>query len=130
MSGEYIYFVNLNNEPFDIARIDTPPSIEVWWNQTHGATLALRGGRKVDAIEAVHKMYPDAQYFLDYKLAQRALLDRSNVVLQPIHLGQGAEGQRRKEALEKIAALAGYTWGGKPSIGRWLVALADKELGK
>lgn len=51
-----------------------------------------------------------------------------NVVLQPVHLGKGEEGQRRREALETMAAAAGHFWGGKPSIGRWLVAMADKEL--
>lgn len=52
----------------------------------------------------------------------------SYVVLQPIHLGKGQEGQRRKEALESLAVEAGHFWGGQPSIGRWLVALADERL--
>lgn len=50
------------------------------------------------------------------------------VVLPPIHLGKDAEGQRRKEALERLAAQAGHFWGGKPSVGRWLVALADAAV--
>lgn len=55
-------------------------------------------------------------------------LAQESVVLQPIHLGKGEEGQRRRETLEKMAADAGHFWNGKPSIGRWLVALADREL--
>lgn len=49
------------------------------------------------------------------------------VVLQPIHLGTGAQGAKRRKALESLAKEAGYTWGGKPSVGRWLVALADEK---
>lgn len=51
-----------------------------------------------------------------------------HIVLQPVHLGKGEEGQRRRDALEAMAAEAGHFWGGKPSIGRWLVAMADKLL--
>lgn len=46
-----------------------------------------------------------------------------------IHLGSGEEGTARRRALEKIADEAGYTWGGRPSIGRWLIATADFFLG-
>lgn len=49
-------------------------------------------------------------------------------VLQPVHLGKGEEGERRKLALEHLAAREGHLWGGEPSIGRWLVALADQEI--
>lgn len=49
------------------------------------------------------------------------------VVLQPIHLGTGMQGAKRRKALESLAKEAGYTWGGKPSIGRWLVALAEEK---
>lgn len=50
------------------------------------------------------------------------------VVLQPIHLGTGEEGIRRRKALLALAAEAGHSWGGQTSIGRWLVALADERL--
>ncbi len=50
------------------------------------------------------------------------------VVLQPIHLGTGEVGKRRREALERLAERMGFTWNEKPSIGRWLVYMADKEL--
>lgn len=45
-----------------------------------------------------------------------------------IHLGTGQEGELRRMALEAIAATQGYTWNGKPSIGRWLVAQADQWI--
>jgi hypothetical protein len=50
------------------------------------------------------------------------------IVLQPVHLGKGREGEQRKLALEHIAAREGHLWGGEPSIGRWLVALAAREI--
>jgi len=50
------------------------------------------------------------------------------IVLQPMHLGKGQEGERRRLALEHIAAREGHLWDGGPSIGRWLVALADREI--
>lgn len=52
----------------------------------------------------------------------------AHIVLQPIHLGTGEQGVARRRVLEGLAEEAGYTWGGKPSIGRWLVALADEEI--
>ena len=51
-----------------------------------------------------------------------------HIVLQPVHLGSGEEGQQRKRALESIAAREGFFWNDKPSIGRWLVAVADIEI--
>jgi hypothetical protein len=45
-----------------------------------------------------------------------------------IHLGDGNRGMRRKHALERLASEAGYEWGGNPSVGRWLCALADEKL--
>lgn len=50
------------------------------------------------------------------------------VVLQPIHLGSGMEGELRKRALERLAKDAGHTWGNAPSIGRWLCAVADEKI--
>lgn len=52
------------------------------------------------------------------------------IVLHPVHLGMGVRGANRRKALESLAKEAGYIWGSKPSIGRWLVALADKQLEK
>lgn len=50
------------------------------------------------------------------------------VVLQPIHLGSSEKGQRRKQALEALAAEAECFWNNEPSIGRWLIALADEFI--
>jgi hypothetical protein len=50
------------------------------------------------------------------------------VVLQPVHLGTGEQGIERRLALQSLAGQAGCWWGGQPSIGRWLVELADQEI--
>mgnify|MGYP001278166496 CR=1 FL=1 len=50
------------------------------------------------------------------------------IILPPIHLGTGVEGEFRRQALEALAVEAGCEWGGKPSIGRYIVALADAKL--
>lgn len=42
------------------------------------------------------------------------------------YLGKGERGARRKAALKKLAGDAGHRFDGRPSIGRWLCALADK----
>lgn len=52
----------------------------------------------------------------------------SYAVLQPVHLGSGEQGEARKRALERIAEREGFTWNGAPSIGRWLISLADREI--
>jgi len=44
-----------------------------------------------------------------------------------VHLGKGAEGVRRLQALRRLAAEAGYVWNDEPSIGRWLSAVADEK---
>lgn len=49
-------------------------------------------------------------------------------VVITIHLGTGAQGELRRQALETIAATQGHIWDGKPSIGRWLVAQADQWI--
>ena len=49
-------------------------------------------------------------------------------VLQPVHLGKGVIGSARKEALERLAANNDCFWGGQPSIGRYLIKLADEEI--
>lgn len=48
-----------------------------------------------------------------------------------IHLGRNdAAARARKRALERLAGRAGYEWNGKPSVGRWLCAMADREIEK
>ena len=42
--------------------------------------------------------------------------------------GQGDRGEQRKQALLDLAESKGHEWGGKPSIGRLIVALADAEI--
>jgi len=49
------------------------------------------------------------------------------IVLQPVHLGSGQLGESRKKALKQLAAEADCHWGGQPSIGRYLIKLADEE---
>lgn len=53
-----------------------------------------------------------------------------NKTVITIDLGTGERGELRKQALEAQAALAGHTWNGKPSIGRWMTAMADEWLEK
>lgn len=45
-----------------------------------------------------------------------------------VDLGNPAIGALRKAALERLAAEAEHEWGGSPSIGRWLTALADQKI--
>lgn len=45
-----------------------------------------------------------------------------------IYLGTGAQGELRRKALEAIAATQGHVWNNEPSIGRWLVAQADRWI--
>lgn len=47
-----------------------------------------------------------------------------------VHLGIGEQGELRKQALLAMAALAGHTYDGNASIGRWLVSQADNWLEK
>jgi hypothetical protein len=50
------------------------------------------------------------------------------IILQPIHLGNGELGRERKKALVALAARSECFWNGEPSIGRWLIALADEFI--
>ena len=50
------------------------------------------------------------------------------VRLHAIHLGSGAKGIARRKALEAMAIELGYVWGGRPSMGRMIIALADHKL--
>lgn len=50
------------------------------------------------------------------------------IILQPVHLGSGVLGRERKLALEILAAKAECFWGGEPSIGRWLITIADEFI--
>lgn len=74
-------------------------------------------------------MYPEIEVYEQLNDAKAAAINylEERIVLQPVHLGTGPEGRRRRQALENLAADAGHFWGGKPSIGRWLVALADEH---
>jgi len=47
-----------------------------------------------------------------------------------IDLGVGERGEQRKQALLALAEAKGHEWGGRPSIGKLIVALADSELKK
>lgn len=47
-----------------------------------------------------------------------------------IELGAGEKGERRKEALKKLAFEAGFEYRGVGSIGKYICAIADGELGK
>jgi hypothetical protein len=49
-------------------------------------------------------------------------------ILQPVHLGKDELGQKRREALERLAAQADCFWNNQPSIGRWLIQIADYEI--
>ena len=45
-----------------------------------------------------------------------------------IDLGIGERGEQRKQALLDLAKRENHEWGGKPSIGRLIVAMADDEI--
>jgi hypothetical protein len=46
-----------------------------------------------------------------------------------IYLGEDEQqAAARKAALEALALKAGHEWNGKPSVGRWLCALADERI--
>jgi len=55
-------------------------------------------------------------------------MDKPVVVVISVHLGSGKLGELRRQALLAQAALAGHTYNGNASIGRWLVAQADEWL--
>ena len=46
-----------------------------------------------------------------------------------INLGKD-DGERRKEALKRLAVEAGFEYRGQGSIGKYICALADGELGQ
>lgn len=50
------------------------------------------------------------------------------VIIAPPHLGSGEQGAARKAALEQLAAEAGCYYNGQPSIGKYLVKLADERI--
>lgn len=49
----------------------------------------------------------------------------NSVILHPIHLGSGADGEKRQKNLNALALQLGFQWGEKPSVGRLVCALAD-----
>lgn len=132
MPQTYRYLVNPDGSKFDEAKIKWPAGIGTWPPQTSDSIIALvtNGSLIDDGVNAVKAAYPEAEVFGIHGDAVKAAIASvdDRIVLQPIHLGKGEEGQRRKAALEKMASDDGCFWNGKPSIGRWLVALADREL--
>lgn len=130
MAHTYIHVV-VPSQPLDMAKVELPPYIGTQPSSVgaHGVTLITSGAMIEDGVAAIRSVYPDAETFDDEHEAARRATDYAigAVVLQPVHLGTGEQGKRRKIALEKKAAAAGFFWGGKPSIGRWLISLADAE---
>lgn len=126
----YRYLVNPNGA-IDEQRIELPPHIGIWHNVIgpNGIVIFTSGVNIDDGVDAVRKPYPEIEVFEHLKDAQDAAINYldERIVLQPVHLGTGPEGRRRRQALEQLAAEAGHFWGGKPSIGRWLVAMADAQ---
>ena len=57
-----------------------------------------------------------------------ARLSAEKHIVISVHLGSDQLGRDRKRILEAIALASNHTWDEKPSIGRWLIAVADKEL--
>ena len=51
-----------------------------------------------------------------------------SAVIISAHLGSGEQGRARKLMLEHLALQAGHVYNDRPSIGRWLVAMADEQL--
>lgn len=129
MAQTYRYLVNPSGEHFDESKIVWPGHIGTWPPSNHSSssllTIVTEGSRIEDGVIAVKTAYPGAVVFDNHADAVTAQL--GNIILPPIHLGRGEEGQRRKESLERLAAEAGHFWNGKPSVGRWLVALADQK---
>lgn len=126
----YRYLVNPNGD-IDERNIELPPHIGTWQNGigSNGIVLVTAGANIDDGVEAVRRMYPEIEVYEQLNDAKAAAINylEERIVLQPVHLGTGPEGRRRRQALENLAADAGHFWGGKPSIGRWLVALADEH---
>lgn len=47
-----------------------------------------------------------------------------------IHLGDQEQGERRRAALERMAARLGCVYKDRPSIGKLIITLADQEMEK
>lgn len=126
----YRYLVNPTST-IDEENIELPPHVGTWYNEigSNGIVLVTAGANIDDGVEAVRRMYPEIEAYEQLSDAKSAAINylEERIVLQPVHLGTGPEGRRRRLALEKLAAEAGHFWGGKPSVGRWLVALADEH---
>lgn len=103
----------------DAGWLDTIPQMESMAARV-GAVIQHPGNESpIEAFRVAPGKWSRNSFFV-YPAAE-------HVILNKIHLGSGEEGQRRRDALEAMAAAGGHFWGGKPSIGRWLVALADRE---
>ena len=64
--------------------------------------------------------------FVRCKMVDRQSARNSYTRIPGFHLGEGPQGRERKEALLRLASR--YLWRGRPSIGRFIVALADAEI--
>lgn len=126
-----IHIVNPEGN-IDMSRISLPAYIGTWRSSLpeNGVTLQTAGAKIEDGIAAVRSIYPNIEVFGIESEAARAATNyrRDRIVLQPVHLGTGEVGRKRRAALEAMAEEAGYHWNGKPSIGRWLVSLADEKI--
>jgi hypothetical protein len=98
------------------------------WQRLKRDTFAagVQGRESLDEAQDIFG-YDNPEMFqkeLDYL---NGFLSKS-VVLQPIHLGTGEQGITRRIALDSLAGSAGHWWNGQPSVGRWLVAMADEAI--
>jgi len=81
-----------------------------------------------DLTQSLHR--PGALIWAEdfFQAPKRRITMSDTIRLSNIHLGTGAEGRRRLQALRAEAAAQGLYWGGQPSVGRLVVALADELL--
>lgn len=100
---------------------------EVWQRLKRDAFAAGLQGRPMNEAADFFGASDPVAFGADMEYV-KGWLDKS-IVLQPIHLGKGEQGIMRRVQLEQLAARAGFHWNSRPSIGRWLISLAD-EVGK
>lgn len=100
----------------------------VWEQMKRNAFAAGVQGREsyADALDVFG--YDNPEMFAKELACLNGFLNKS-VVLQPVHLGTGEQGIMRRIALDNLAAAAGCWWNESPSVGRWLVKLADDKIG-
>lgn len=100
---------------------------EVWQRLKRDAFAAGLQGQPMNEAKDFFGGSDPAAFDADIEYI-REWLDKS-IVLQPIHLGKGEEGITRRVQLEQLAGRAGCYWNHRPSIGRWLISLADQAKG-